>query len=92
MQKYEFISNLKSVNCKNLKTMKPILLMLFLSSIINLCKSQVIDDFSDYNFYETPSWFGNDSLFIINEEQQLQLNANEGGNACLSVCYNKNER
>lgn len=91
MQKYEFISNLKSVNCKNLKTMKPILLMLFLSSIINLCKSQVIDDFSDYNFYETPSWFGNDSLFIINEEQQLQLNANEGGNACLSVCYNKND-
>ena len=54
--------------------MKPILLLLILSCLGGLCRSQIIDDFSDGNFYENPTWFGNDSLFIINEDNKLQLN------------------
>ncbi|MBQ8222515.1 MAG: lamin tail domain-containing protein [Bacteroidales bacterium] len=71
--------------------MKPILLLLILSCLGGLCRSQIIDDFSDGNFYENPTWFGNDSLFIINEDNKLQLNADESGIACLSTYYEKED-
>ena len=89
LQKYEFIRNLKSVKCKKLKTMKPILLLTSFLLILCVCQAQVIDDFSDGNFNENPAWLGNDSLFIINDEKQLQLNAESDGNAWLSIVYEK---
>ncbi len=69
--------------------MKPILLLTSFLLIFGICKAQVCDDFSDGNFNENPAWRGCDSLFIINDEKQLQLNAESGGNAWLSVVYEK---
>ena len=69
--------------------MKPILLLTSFLLIFGVCRAQVIDDFSDGNFNENPAWLGSDSLFIINDEKQLQVNAESGGNAWLSVDYEK---
>ena len=91
MQKYEFIGNLKNVKCKKLKTMRPILLLSLLIFVFQVCRAQVSDDFSDGNFNENPAWLGSDSLFIINEEYQLQLNSNYGGEAWLSADYEKHK-
>ena len=55
------------------------------------CRAQVFDDFADGDFGENPTWLGNDSLFIVNESKQLQLNASTGNNAYLSVTYNKED-
>ena len=68
--------------------MKPVLLLLVLH-IVSICNSQIIDDFSDNNFTENPIWNGTDSIFIINEILQLQLNASISGNAWLSTHYTK---
>lgn len=69
--------------------MRPILLLALLLSVCGSCHAQIHDDFSDGNFNENPSWSGCDSLFIINDEKQLQLNAETAGNAWLSVNYEK---
>jgi len=47
--------------------------------------SQVVDDFSDGNFTENPTWVGNQSKFIVNSSLQLQLNATEEGSAYLAT-------
>ena len=65
--------------------MKPILLLTSFLLILDICGAQVFDDFSDGNFNENPAWLGSDSLFIINDEKQLQLNAESSGSAWLSV-------
>ena len=69
--------------------MRPILLLSLLIFVLGFCRAQVFDDFSDGNFNEKPAWLGSDSLFRINEEYQLQLNSNYGGEAWLSVDYEK---
>ena len=69
--------------------MKPILLLTSFLLILDICGAQVFDDFSDGNFNENPAWLGSDSLFIINDEKQLQLNAESSGSAWLSVVYEK---
>ena len=71
--------------------MRPILLLSLLISVFDICRAQVFDDFSDGNFNENPAWFGSDSIFIVNEDYQLQLNANSGGEAYLSAAYIKTE-
>lgn len=69
--------------------MKPILLLTSFLLIFDICRAQIFDDFSDSNFNENPAWLGSDSLFIINDEKQLQLDAETSGNAWLSVVYEK---
>ncbi len=91
LQKYEFIINHKSVFFKNHKTMKLILTILLVIKFGFWCRAQVFDDFADGDFIENPAWLGDDSLFIINENKQLQLNATSENNAYLSVAYKKEE-
>lgn len=47
--------------------------------------AQVTDDFSDGDFSNNPTWIGMDSIYIINNNLQLQLNATVGGTAYLSL-------
>lgn len=48
-----------------------------------LLTAQVNDDFSDGDFTQNPSWFGDMEKFIINDNYQLQLNDNEAGGSYL---------
>ncbi len=91
LQKYEFISNHKSVFFKNHKSMKLILSILLFINCDFWSRAQVFDDFADGDFKENPTWLGDDSLFVINENKQLQLSAVSRNNACLSVAYKKEE-
>ncbi len=47
--------------------------------------AQLSEDFSDGNFTQNPSWNGSTSLFLINGDNQLQLNASTSGTAYLST-------
>lgn len=47
--------------------------------------AQVTDDFADGDFTNNPTWMGTDSIYIINNNLQLQLNATVGGTAYLSL-------
>ena len=76
---------------QKLKTMKSILFLTSLLLIFGIGRAQVFEDFNDGDFYENPAWVGSDSLYIINDEKQLQLNAESAGNAWISVAYEKHE-
>ena len=63
-------------------------LFLFITILfsIGLCgNAQFIDDFSDGDYSSNPSWFGDDSILIVNTSERLQLNANVAGDAFLSA-------
>ena len=71
--------------------MKLIISLVLFINIGFWCRAQVFDDFADGDFKENPAWLGDDSLFIVNESKQLQLNASTENNAYLSVAYNKED-
>ncbi len=71
--------------------MRPILFLTLFISLSIFCKAQVYDDFSDGDFKENPNWYGGDSIFIVNTEKQLQLNAESAGKAYISVSYEKHD-
>ena len=50
-----------------------------------LLSAQVEDNFSDGNFSENPVWTGDSANFIVNNSNQLQLNAPGSGASYLSV-------
>ncbi len=47
--------------------------------------AQVEDDFSDGELLNNPEWFGDHNLFRVNDEQQLQVYAEDAGKSCLST-------
>ena len=48
-------------------------ILLMLLCFLGDLKSQFVDDFSDGNFTVNPTWIGDDSLFIVNSNNELQL-------------------
>ncbi|MBP5995806.1 MAG: lamin tail domain-containing protein [Crocinitomicaceae bacterium] len=52
--------------------------------------SQVMDDFSDGDFSNNPSWNGNTAEFAVNASQQLQLNNTISGSSYLSLTHGIN--
>ena len=59
-------------------------LLAYLILIMPLSGSaQVIDDFSDGDFTANPEWEGSVGLFMVNGNNQLQLNADAAGEAAL---------
>ena len=61
-------------------------LCLNLLFVVNPIKSQVSDDFSDFNLNLNPTWLGNDSFFQVNLNQQLQSNAIVGSSGEIFLC------
>ena len=47
--------------------------------------AQVVDDFADGNFTESPTWFGDDSLWQINTALQLQSKGTSAKDVSLVV-------
>ena len=47
--------------------------------------AQVSDDFSDGDFTNNPTWSGMNDKYLVNNNLQLQLNAEEAGTAYLSL-------
>ena len=69
--------------------MRKTLLLLFLLPFALM--AQVSDDFSDGDFTNNPTWSGTDTIFIVNNNLQLQLNATIGGTAYLSLPIQEHE-
>jgi hypothetical protein len=61
------------------------IIMFFLWLISVNVHSQVMDDFSDGDFSNNPSWIGNTAEFVVNASQQLQLNNTIAGSSFLSL-------
>ena len=60
-----------------------ILFYFFMISLV--AQGQIVDDFSDGDFNTNPTWDGQTSNFIINTNNQLQLNAPEAGTSNLQT-------
>jgi hypothetical protein len=69
--------------------MKKLLLCLLLLPLPLL--AQITDDFSDGDFTQNPTWSGMADKFIVNSNLQLQLNAEEAGEAYLSLPFTEYE-
>ena len=63
--------------------MKKMLLLLLLFPMVLF--AQVTDDFSDGDFTQNPTWSGTVDKYIVNNNKQLQLNAEGEGTAYLSL-------
>jgi hypothetical protein len=50
--------------------------------------AQVVDNFSDGDFANNPTWSGTTADFIVNSSQQLQLNNTVAATSYLSTSHN----
>jgi len=66
---------------------KLITLYIFIRCLVPV-SAQITDDFSDGDFLQNPVWNGTINDFIINEERQLQLNAESAGQSDLFTATN----
>ncbi|MBK8502964.1 MAG: lamin tail domain-containing protein [Saprospiraceae bacterium] len=65
--------------------------LLFLSVLISLagsCLAQISDNFSDLSLTNNPTWFGDTTDFIVNEQSQLQLKADSAGTSTIYLSTN----
>jgi len=60
-------------------------LLIILLFIRGFAFSQIAENFSDGDFYNSPHWEGNYNSFIINPDHVLQLDAAESGRAALWI-------
>ena len=72
-----------------MKWIPQIILFFLLLTSVNVY-SQVMDDFSDGDFSNNPSWNGNTAEFAVNASQQLQLNNTISGSSYLSLTHGIN--
>ncbi len=63
-------------------------LTLFIVILPATLGAQVYDDFSDGDLFTDPPWEGDLSLYINNDNEQLQLNDNKEGQASLFTPFN----
>jgi hypothetical protein len=61
------------------------IILFFLWMISANLHSQIIDDFADGDFSSNPTWSGTNADFIVNANQQLQLNNTIAGSSYLSL-------
>ncbi len=72
-----------------MKWIPQIILFFLWMTTVNV-HSQVMDDFSDGDFSNNPSWNGNTAEFAVNASQQLQLNNTISGSSYLSLTHGIN--
>lgn len=72
-----------------MKWIPQIILFFFWMTTVNV-HSQVMDDFSDGDFSNNPSWNGNTAEFAVNASQQMQLNNTIAGSSYLSLTHGIN--
>ena len=73
---------LSSGHCMDIK-----ILFIFLC-IYSISASQVDDDFSDGDFLNNPTWSGSASDFMVNSNQEVQLNSTVASTSYLSTPHN----
>ncbi len=62
-----------------------LLILLLIIDVYSIASAQFFDDFSDGDFTNNPTWIGDQSLFIINASNQLQLNSTAGNDSTFLV-------
>lgn len=66
--------------------MKPNAALLFVATLLtSICSAQVVDNFDDDDFSNNPTWIGDDSLFQINTNKQLQSKGTAGTSKDISL-------
>ncbi len=65
--------------------MKNIYLSIIFIILTNSLFAQFTDDFSDGDFTQNPQWIGQVDSFIVNSNEQLQLNATTSGTSYLAT-------
>ena len=79
--------NVKLIYLSSVDSMQIKILLLFFS-LSFLSFSQLTDDFSDGDFSNNLEWIGSTEDYVINSDQQLQLDNSEAATSYLSTPHN----